>query len=394
MKAVLLLLVAIGCYPSTFSQSLHGIILNAKTKAPIPGCSVYLNNTSRGDVSNAKGEFTINRVPSGKYELIASSIGYDTYILSLSSEQVSGPLTIELGTKSVDLEAVIVEPYEKHGWQKWGKLFLDNFIGTGGHSNECAIKNQNAIRFHYSKKNERLSVTATEPLVIENKALGYSISYDLKQFSIDFSTNIVVTLGLTFFREVPASEKRMKKFIEQRDHSYLGSVAHFMRSMQENRLTENGFTVIKTIQARNLERERVKALYTASMPVSDSFRVDRNQVEQLTSAHKLNKDSMPYYRAVLDQPAVYAKYVILPADSLISPDEEGKKRLFFDGNLQVMYRTSSNFHQSSMYLATPAPIVIYPHGGYYPPQELVIGGAWSLSEKINNLLPLDFEQQP
>ena len=394
MKTFLLSFVAIICSASAFSQTLRGIVLNAKTKAPIPGCSVYLNNTSRGDVSNAKGEFTINKVPSGKYELIASSIGYETYVSSFSSEQISAPFTIELGTKSVDLEAVTVEPYEKNGWTKWGKVFLDNFIGTGGHSGECFIRNQGAIRFHYSKKSGRLRVTASEPLVIENKALGYNISYDLKEFSVDFSTNIVVTLGLTFFRDLSASDRKMKKYIEQRNHSYLGSVAHFMRSLQEDRLKENGFTVIKTVQGLNLERERVKAVYAASMPASDSFKVDRNQVQQLNPSNKLNKDSLAYYRAVLNQPVVYSKYVILTGDSLASPDTDGKKRLFFDGTLQVIYRTTTDYHQSSMYLATPEAILIYPNGGYYPPQDLVIGGAWSISEKINNLLPLDFERQP
>ena len=394
MKAVSLLFVAIACSTSIFSQTLRGVILNSKTKAPIPGCSVYINNTSRGDVSNAKGEFTITRVPSGKYELIVSSIGYDTYVASISSDDLSAPLTIELGTKSVDLEAVIVEPYEKNGWEKWGKIFLDNFIGTGGHSNQCVIRNQKAIRFHYSRKNDRLKVTAVEPLVIENKALGYNISYDLKEFSCDFSTNIVLTLGLTFFRELPASDRKTKKYIEERNHSYLGSVAHFVKSLYENRLTENGFTVIKAIQAKNLERERVKALYASNMPLNDSFRVDRSQAEQLQPSSKLNKDSLPYYRAVLNQPAVYPKYVILTADSLVSIDADGKKRLFFNGTLQVMYRTTTDFHQSSMYLSTPEPMILYPNGGHYPPQELVIGGAWSYSEKINNLLPLDFEQQP
>jgi len=394
MKAVLLLLFAIIFFPSVFSQTIHGVVLNAKTKAPIPGCSVYLNNTSRGDVSNAKGVFTINRIPPGKYELIASSIGFENYVLSFSSEQITVPITIELGTKSEDLQAVIVEPYEKNGWKKWGKIFLDNFIGTGGHSNECIIKNQGAIRFHYSKKNERLRVTAAEPLVIENKALGYNISYDLKEFSIDYTTNIVVTLGLTFFRDLPASDRKMKKYIDQRNHSYSGSVAHFMKSLQENKLGENGFTVFKTIQGRNLERERVNAIYTAYIPASDTFRVERDKVEQIKPSNKINKDSLAYYRAVLSQPAVYPRYVPMTADSLALPEADGKKRLFFDGLMQVIYRTTSDYHQSSMYLATPEAIVIFPNGGYYPPKELVIGGSWSISEKINNLLPLDFGQQP
>ena len=289
---------------------------------------------------------------------------------------------------------MVVEPYEKNGWQKWGKIFLDNFIGTGGHSTQCRIRNQDVIRFHYSKKNDRLKVTASEPLIIENKALGYSISYDLKEFSCDFSTNIVLTVGLTFFRELPASDRKMKKYSEQRNHAYLGSVAHFVKSLYENRLAENGFTVIKAIQAKNLERERVKAIYAADMPSADSFKVDRNQVEQIRPPSKLNKDSIPYYRAILNQPAVYPKYIILPADSLVSLDADRKKRYFFNGTLQVMYRTSTDFHQSSMYLSTPEAMIIYSNGGHYPPQEFVVSGAWSYSEKISNLLPLDFEQQP
>jgi hypothetical protein len=161
---------------------LKGIVLDAEKNKPVPNASVFLNTTSFGTVTNNEGNFEL-LVPGGKYDLIVSSIGYETYNQTINVDNMSDFITVKLKIKSQVLETVVVEPYEKDGWQKWGKLFLESFIGTSANSFNCTIKNKEVLHFRNSKKNNELSAFADEPLIIENKALGYTLKYQLETFN-------------------------------------------------------------------------------------------------------------------------------------------------------------------------------------------------------------------
>ena len=57
---------------------IKGKTLLVDSDIPIPGVSVYLQDTNIGAASNGNGNFIIKNVPAGKYTLIASAIGYYT----------------------------------------------------------------------------------------------------------------------------------------------------------------------------------------------------------------------------------------------------------------------------------------------------------------------------
>jgi hypothetical protein len=76
--------------------------------------------------------------------------------------------------------ATITRPNENpHPFLRNGGTFWDNFIGTTDNASSCTIVNRDAVPFHYDRKNKRLLVSAVEPLIIVNKALGYTIEYRL-----------------------------------------------------------------------------------------------------------------------------------------------------------------------------------------------------------------------
>lgn len=60
----------------SFSQTVKGIILDAKTNLPIESASVYFDNTSIGTSSNLKGEFEITLKKGINTSLIISLLGY------------------------------------------------------------------------------------------------------------------------------------------------------------------------------------------------------------------------------------------------------------------------------------------------------------------------------
>ena len=198
------------------SNSIKGKITNRADGTAVSNCSIFINNTSKGTVTNAAGDFELMNVPAGKYQLIVSSIGYETFIYSFSSAQLPLNLKVSLTQKSTQLAAVVVEPALKNGWQIWGKTFIDNFIGTTPNAIDCTVKNTKALRFFFSKKKNKLTVHSDEPLIIQNKALGYVVKYQLEEFYCDFSTHVTLYLGYPFFQDMTASKNKMRHWKEER----------------------------------------------------------------------------------------------------------------------------------------------------------------------------------
>ena len=65
---------------TTHSQSIQGVINDAKTEEPIEGASVYFDNTTIGVISNSNGEFAIPYDSSINTPLVISFLGYLTSI--------------------------------------------------------------------------------------------------------------------------------------------------------------------------------------------------------------------------------------------------------------------------------------------------------------------------
>ena len=77
MKIKYLFLFFIFYSISSFSQErVFGIVLDDATKEPIPGVSIYYENTSIGTTSDIEGEFAIRYNRKTSASLVFSFIGY------------------------------------------------------------------------------------------------------------------------------------------------------------------------------------------------------------------------------------------------------------------------------------------------------------------------------
>src|SRR5258708_24753001 len=91
-------------------NSLSGTVTDSASGKPLAGISVFLNSTSKGTVTRADGAFVLAGIPPGRYQLIASAIGYETVVTEISSRNLPPSLKIALRVKASELEAVTVEP--------------------------------------------------------------------------------------------------------------------------------------------------------------------------------------------------------------------------------------------------------------------------------------------
>ncbi|HET6559577.1 MAG TPA: TonB-dependent receptor [Prolixibacteraceae bacterium] len=89
--------------------TIKGTIMDAKTKETLIGASVTLQGTTKGTISDFDGNFVIDKVAKGNYNLIISYISYDNQIIRTEVKD-EGEITIniELKPASLDIEEVKV----------------------------------------------------------------------------------------------------------------------------------------------------------------------------------------------------------------------------------------------------------------------------------------------
>jgi hypothetical protein len=374
---------------------LKGMVVDSVSGKPLPNCSVFFNSTSKGTVTQADGTFLIRDITPGKYQLIISDIGYETYVMDVSGSHLPVSLKINLRMKATELSSFVVEPFLKDGWSKYGQVFLQYFIGTTDNAGSCTIRNKDVLRFFFYKKSNRLKVTAAEPLIIENKALGYNLRYQLESFTLDYKENIVKYMGYPFFSEMPDKKgSHLKAWQENRKKVYLGSMLHFMRSLYSDRLQQEAFSLQLLVKKPNPEKQRVKAIYHPEKVVSDTMQVNREGSIKLNNDQQWPIDSLHYFWKVLKQPDFVLMMVQAERDSLVEVYPDGTRGLFFYGDLTVKYGKMDQGiaeHESAIRLLTPALIVFEANGTHYPPGEIFTLGSWALTETIANQLPYDYQ---
>ena len=382
MKKVLSLFLALWFCLSCFiagaqTNVLTGIIKDSANGKPLAGVSIFLNGTSKGTVSRNDGSFALQGFPEGRYQLIISAIGYATYVTEINSHNLPSSLKIFLRGTADELAAITIEPYLKDGWSKYGKTFLQYFIGTTDNASSCTIKNKNVLRFHFYLKSNKLSVTAIEPLIIENKALGYELEYRLERFVCDFGAQIVSYYGYPLFRNMTTDDDyKKKKWVTNRQLAYMGSMMHFMRSLYSRRVREEGFLVRYKVPVPNIEKKRVKEIYQPNITKTDSIPID----------------TLHHYWEVLREPDYYMQTVTDP-NGLITIQKDQTRVMFFDDDCTVIYGNPKRgiaYTESSIRLINQQPIAIDENGSYYPQAEVLNLQHWSITENMSDLLPRDY----
>ncbi|MBE7170800.1 MAG: carboxypeptidase-like regulatory domain-containing protein [Williamsia sp.] len=374
---------------------LKGRIVADATGTPLGAASVFLSNTSIGTTTDKEGNFSL-WVPSGKYDLVASFVGYETYTRTIS-EALTDVLVVKLKPKAEELDEVVVGGYEKDGWKKWGSFFLRNFIGTSDWAADCQIKNYDVIRFRNNKKTRKLSAVALDQLVIENKALGYTVRYQLETFDYDFESDYLLYVGYPLFIPMEGNKNRQARWERRRQEAYTGSIMQFMRAVYRNRIREEGYEVRRLVKTPNEEKKRVRELYRT-----------RVMKDGTISYKGFSEDSIDYYRTVLSQPneiSTFSPYTI-SGDSIAYGVDSLTAGLEFSNYLHIYYTKAAppqSYQQlsqnnkkmmSELMLINGQPIQIRSNGNFYPPTNLLSMGYWAWSEKVANMLPFDYKPPP
>jgi len=275
MKKIFLFTLLIFAFAFGFSQNftVSGKVIDSATREPLAFASVFCQNTTQGTATNKEGSFYLN-LKEGGYDLVITYTGYRSQLIRISPEIKTNGLEVEMVKEEKSIEEVVIRSSNevKDGWTKYGKFFLENFIGTTPFSSQCILQNPEVLKFYYLRKSEKLKVLADSVLIIYNNALGYNIRYTLDSFLFMYKTDICSYRGFAFFEERTSGEDSMKLWKDNRQKAYLGSRLHFMHSYYDSSLTEAGFVIALLDEKNDKKFNKIEEPYdTTWYTVADSL---------------------------------------------------------------------------------------------------------------------------
>jgi hypothetical protein len=244
MKRFVLLFIFINLYVVAYNQVIKGAIFDINTKNPISFGAVYFNGTCVGANSDKNGNFELDVSKYVTMPLTISALGY--YSVTLTEFTAGKALLVYLTPKLFELKEVVVNAKSLARERRINlNIFKHEFLGTTTNALYCRITNENDITFNYGSDNDTLKAYALKPIQVNNRALGYQITYYLDEFKLYKKNSSIFFRGNIIFKEDSTiNETEKKKFEKRRKYVYMGSRMQFFRELWANNLKSAGFFVL------------------------------------------------------------------------------------------------------------------------------------------------------
>lgn len=418
---ILALVVATTLALTASAQSVLRGRVTSDAGKPLAGASIFISNTSKGTITDEKGDFTLSGVPAGRYVLVVSSVGYQNDLETIDSRFPRNDFEIVLRTKAKELGEVRVRAFDADGYKRWGELFKENFIGTSDFARNCQILNPESVKIHFARKSRVLEAYSDGPILVQNRSLGYQVQVTLDDFRYDFANQSVAFSFFPLFTEMQGSPSKKARWERNRATAYYGSALHFFRALYQDRVEQEGFMLHTEGRKDSLAMMRVKSWLRQSLArARDSAGQDG---ARLMPEALLDRGMLAQCDNTLDlirqQPLLMYPQETHAEQAIVVARDSNDVVLDWDLSLRVLYlkartpdrylsdfiidpnnpesgrkvqvsRSSLTGMATDLELLRGFPMEVFPNGSYMN-TDLVFQGYWTWSQKIGNLLPYDYE---
>lgn len=242
ITATLILISFLGKVHFVQAQStLYGYLIDAQTKTPLPGANVFLSSTKIGTATDEDGRYQLEGIPAGGHRLVVSIIGYKKVVRDIIiSPGERRNISLQMKPIVYEMPEIFVGNLDKK-WKKRLRRFEELFIGISESADFVEILNPEVLRFETNFWG-RLTAEALAPLKIENRALGYHITYYLSEFK--HTGTRTQWDGEPLYREMtPIDSTEAAYWKQNRRKAFYGSLRHFLLALIKDRVREEGFLI-------------------------------------------------------------------------------------------------------------------------------------------------------
>jgi CarboxypepD_reg-like domain len=387
-----------------FSQKISGYIRSAADKSAVPNATVFINNYSKAVATNKEGYFEIGPLPLATYELVVSSVGFESVTKVVKLDNENAVVNIELPLKVKALTNVIVSVNEAE-WRRNFENFKKYFLGQTEFSERCEIVNPKALYLEYDKEARQLKATTDDDVLeIINNALGYKIKYIVKDFLIDYASSYTYYVGYATYEKLePKNKRQQRKWDNNRQVAYEGSIMHFLRSMHRRTAASEGY-VIRTLRRFDNPDRQPDSVIRANMQriMKSNKGVLVIGKEQDSTRYWMDEGRKPKIIQQLDAQVLQADSVLamrgnelhveFPYLLYIEYIKESESEAYSRAT-QSMFnpRTTIRKSQTSIISLIDPPAIIEAAGSLVNPLALLFEGYWSW-EKVGDSLPFEYEE--
>lgn len=405
MRKIIFVVLAFISFAAKSQNTLSGTVLDSLTRNPIPFVNVFFANTTIGTVTDTAGNFTIRNFPSGKYDLTVSMIGYNPLMFSVDFSGGEQKITLYLTEQVVQLKEVFVRA-DTADWKNNFNLFRGYFLGATRNAQKTAITNPKELNLFFDSQERLLVAHARKELTIENRALGYNIYYRLVDFAVDYKQGKIEYFGIPRFELLtPKGNGERRRWDTERKRSYEGSFSHFIQTLKQNKLEQNGFDVYTLFRIPNPDRpsdavlnERIKYWRERSMTKSGGVVI-------INSRGVSRDDSLGYYIDLKRLPELIDSVGRKITDTRELFVTGSNDLINYKGLLRVVFKNEHeevNYSSGRQPLKVQISIVhflvdqlrIYDNGYYEDVRNVFLEGYMGWSEKLAELLPLEYVPPP
>jgi hypothetical protein len=254
---VLVLLAVVGLAP-VHSQVdgdvvIEGTVVDDSTGAPLPNTHVFISGSMRGTTVGEDGRFRLAGLPTGAKRLYVTRLGYapeQRDVLLRRDTTVS--FSFRLRQTVIEADEVTVSAPRSDEWYDRLRRFKRLFVGESPQARRCYLLNPEVLRFDTAWWG-KFEAEARRPLRFENRALGYRVTYHLKEFEV--SGNLVRWDGEPVFDELaPQDSAQARRWAQNRREAFYGSLRHFLLALLHDRLDEEQFSIARLPRANAFRR--------------------------------------------------------------------------------------------------------------------------------------------
>lgn len=277
--------------------SISGVV-TAEKNLPVKSATVFLSGTKSFTATDDEGKFAFKALEPGVYKVVVKLHGYGANWANLMLQKDSD-LKVKIHVKAPTPKADTLETsYDR---AKKLEILEPNFLGLSDAGLASKILNPEVLNFKEDERKDRLEIVADDFLIIQNRELGYKITYLLKAFVYDRDKKIARYDGDGYFEDLPGGESAKQTWQQRRLHAYKGSLMHFARSVYKG----------------------------ADEPLKEGFLTQRLASEKIDFMLAFSSGSKRISADVISQPVAF--------DTLVSVIDDSSIALKFKKTMAVTY---------------------------------------------------------
>ncbi|PQJ33770.1 hypothetical protein BSZ35_03365 [Salinibacter sp. 10B] len=266
-----LLLIAIASTAPVPAQprgsTITGTVVDDSTGVPLPHTHVFISRSMTGTTVDADGHFRLTGISPGAKRLYVTRLGYEpTQVNLVLSSDTTLTFDFRLHPTVIQADTVTVSAPRDKDWYERLDRFERLFVGASEMAARCRLTNPKVLQFDTAWWG-KFSASASRPLIFENRALGYRVTYYLKDFEV--RGDLIRWDGEPVFAPLsPRDSAEAARWDANRRKAFYGSLRHFLLALINDRIEEEDFRMYRLPRAQAFR----------AMERADRFPIGRDKI--------------------------------------------------------------------------------------------------------------------